>query len=231
MSAAVAYLRVSTQEQVGSGLGLEAQRAAIESCAARMGLAVAAWFADEGVSGAAPLDRRPGLVAAMDALRRGGVLIVAKRDRLARDAFLSVWLDRRAADKGARIISAAGEGTETDDPAAVLLRRLLDAVAEFERAQIRARTRAALDAKRARGERTGGGVPYGYDAAPGHGLTPNGREQAVLRRIAELRARDLGWRRIARALNDEGVPAKHGGAWDATRVRRALAHWTAKGAA
>jgi DNA invertase Pin-like site-specific DNA recombinase len=54
---------------------------------------------------------------ALNALRRGDVLIVAKRDRIARDAFVSVLIEREAAKKGARIVSAAGEGTDSDDPA------------------------------------------------------------------------------------------------------------------
>jgi DNA invertase Pin-like site-specific DNA recombinase len=73
----------------------------------------------------------------------------AKRDRLARDSFLAVLIEREATRAGARIVSAAGEGTDTDDPAAVFTRRILDAVAELERALTAARTRAALRAKRA----------------------------------------------------------------------------------
>jgi DNA invertase Pin-like site-specific DNA recombinase len=218
---ALAYTRVSTQEQASSGLGLEAQRASIAAAAQRMGLTVAAWHADEGVSGAAELDKRPGLVAAMDALGRGDVLLVAKRDRLARDVFMAVWLDREAERKGARIVSAAGEGTETDDAAAVLLRRMLDAVAEFERAQIRARTRAALEAKRARGERLGGVAPYGY-RREGVGLVKEPAEMEVLCLVRKLRRGGLSAPKIARSLQEQGRRPRLGRKWTAKMVRDLL---------
>jgi DNA invertase Pin-like site-specific DNA recombinase len=118
----------------------------------------------------------------------GDVLIVAKRDRIARDSFLSVLIEREAAKKGARIVSAAGEGTETDDPAAIFTRRILDAVAELERALTAARTRAALRAKRARGERAGT-EPYGFRVnGDGRTLHPHAAEQQMLTLMQECRA-------------------------------------------
>lgn len=86
LSKAVAYLRVSTTDQ---HLGPEAQRKSIETWAAANGVQVVAWHADPGVSGGSDLDDRPGLVAALAELRLvgAGVLVVAKRDRLARDVY------------------------------------------------------------------------------------------------------------------------------------------------
>jgi len=120
------------------------------------------------------------LADALNALRRDDVLIVAKRDRIAREAFLSTLIEREVAKKGARIVSAAGEGTENDDPSAVFTRRILDAVAELERGLIAARTRAALRAKRAKGERAGC-EPYGY-RVNGDRRTSEQRVLAAIRR-------------------------------------------------
>lgn len=72
------------------------------------------------------------------------MLLVAKRDRLARDAFMIARLEREIAKKGARLVSAAGEGTDSDDPTEIFTRRILDAVAELERSLTAVRTRAAL---------------------------------------------------------------------------------------
>ena len=152
---AIGYIRVSTDQQRESGLGLEAQRAAIEETAARLHLALTSVHVDAGLSGSLAIDDRPALADVLNTVRRGDTIIVAKRDRLARDAFLSVLIEREVAKKGGRILSAAGEGTDRDDPSATFTRRILDAVAELERALIAARTRAALKAKRARGERAG----------------------------------------------------------------------------
>src|SRR5687768_16883666 len=106
----VGYLRVSTSEQANSGLGLEAQRAAIEDTASRLALELQDVFTDAGVSGGLPLARRPGLLAALDSLRKGDTLIIGKRDRLGRDVLNVAMFERLVERKGARIVSAAGEG-------------------------------------------------------------------------------------------------------------------------
>lgn len=81
----LAYLRVSTEEQAQSGAGLKGQEDACRRCAEREGACLVGPFADEGVSGAAGLDKRPGLIDALSALETGDVLLVAKRDRPGRD--------------------------------------------------------------------------------------------------------------------------------------------------
>ena len=96
---------------------------------------------------------------------------------------------------GGRIVSAAGEGTESDDPASILMRRMIDAFAEYERLIIGFRTRSALAAKGARGERKGQ-VPYGRrlsgKGTPARrsglptGLEPDQAEAEVLELVGEL---------------------------------------------
>ncbi len=170
---AVLYARCSTDEQPDSRLGLEAQRSAIETYCTREGLEIRSKHADEGISGSKgiaksgslDLEARPGLMEAISELQKGDVLLVAKRDRLGRDVVLSALLERLVARKGARIISASGEGTSDDDPSSMLMRRIVDAFGEYERLLIGARTKAALKAKRDRGESCGN-VPYGFRALP-----------------------------------------------------------------
>lgn len=216
---AIGYLRVSTDDQA---LGPEAQRAAIERWAAGAGVTVVAWTEDLGVSGGASLDRRPGLLAAIDAAKvhRAGLLVVAKRDRLARDPIVAAMTEAAAARVGARVVSAAGEG-EGDDPAAILMRRMVDAFAEYERHLIKARTKAALGVKRARGERVGS-VPIGFRAAEGKHLEADPTEAAAVARVRELRASGASVRAIAATLNAEGLRAR-GACWHPTTVARLLA--------
>ena len=189
------YIRVSLESQAESGLGLEAQRAAILT----KWPDVAEWYADEGLSGTRA--DRPGLVTALDALKRGDVLAVAKRDRLSRDMYLDLWLERAVEKRGATIQCADGNGNGTD-PAAVLMRRMLAAFSEFERGMIAARTAAALRAKRAAGFKTGGKCEYGWRDVGGGRLEPVPEEQAVIRQAREMRAAGKGMslRHIARAL-------------------------------
>src|ERR1019366_5979320 len=89
-----------------------------------------------------------------------GVLVVAKRDRIARDVVLTAGVEREAGRLGARVTSAAGEGNGSS-PADGFMRTVIDGAAEYERALIRARTKAALAAKKAKGECVGQ-VPYGF---------------------------------------------------------------------
>src|SRR5258708_7924596 len=105
---AVAYFRVSTDEQARSGLGLEAQKRDVLNAAKRLGLPIAAGHADEGLSGSLPATERPGLTGVLGDLRPGDVLLVAKRDRLARDHVEIGLLERQLAKRRVRVVSAAG---------------------------------------------------------------------------------------------------------------------------
>ena len=219
---AIGYIRVSTDQQRESGLGLEAQRAAIEETAARLHLLLTAVHVDAGLSGSLAIDDRPALADVLSTVRRGDTIIVAKRDRLARDAFLSVLIEREVAKKGGRILSAAGEGTDRDDPSATFTRRILDAVAELERALIAARTRAALKAKRARGERAGT-EPYGFRVnGDGGTLHPYLPEQQILTLMQDCRGAGFPLRAIADELNRAGHRTRTGSPWRFEYVRSAL---------
>jgi DNA invertase Pin-like site-specific DNA recombinase len=132
---------VSTDKQADSGLGLEAQRAAVNTTAGRLGLPLASVLVDAGVSGALSAADRPVLLQAVGALRRGDALLVAKRDRLGRDVIEVALIERMIARRGARVVSAAGEGTDSTDPSGLLMRRLVDSFAEYERQLIGARTK------------------------------------------------------------------------------------------
>lgn len=212
---AVGYIRVSTDEQAN---GPKAQRDALEAWCSRNGVELAVVHEDLGVSGAAALDKRPGLLAALDELERGDVLVMAKRDRLARDVLVSATVERLVERAGARLVSADGAG-EGDGPEAVLMRRMVDAFAEYERALIRGRTRAALAAKRARGERVGAPRIGERVAADGVRVEPDPREAEVVALVGELRAAGWSIRDIADELTERGIPCR-GERWHATTVAR-----------
>lgn len=210
---AVGYRRVSTAEQAGSGLGLDAQQTAIAAGAARLGLPLADIFTDASISGGLPLEQRPGLLAALDAIGKGDALIVAKRDRLGRDVLNVCLIQKLVERKGARIISAAGEGSDDDGPTSILMRQIIDAFGQYERALIRSRTTAAMAAKKARGERVGG-IPFGYQlAGDGRTLEPHPDEQRALGLLRELRAAGYTFRAVADELNRQGFRSRTGGRW------------------
>lgn len=219
--AVVAYLRVSTEDQQ---LGPDAQRAAIQTWAGRNGAVVVAWHVDHGVSGAAPLAARPALLAAVAGLAAGeaAALVVAKRDRLARDVVEATLIEREVARHGGRVVSADGIGAG-DGPEAALLRGIVDLFAQHERALIRARTAAALGVKKARGERVGM-VPVGYRvAADGRTLEVDPVEAEILAAVRELRAAGMSLRAIAAELARLDFATRKGGPISHTQVARIIA--------
>ena len=98
------------------------------------------------------------------------VLVAVKRDRLARDTLHAAMIERLAERAGAHVLTCDGAG-EGDSPEAQMLRGIMDVFAQYERAVIRARTKAALAHKRANGERTSLHAPYGFQIAA-DGKTP-----------------------------------------------------------
>jgi len=146
----VAYYRVSTREQGKSGLGIDAQRAAVARFAEAEGFEIVAEFTEvETGKGADALDRRPQLAASLAAARRNGKatpVAVAKLDRLSRDVHFVSGL---MAHKTPFLVAELGPDVEP------FLLHLYAALAEKERAVISARTKAALAAARARGQTLG----------------------------------------------------------------------------
>jgi DNA invertase Pin-like site-specific DNA recombinase len=231
MAVARASTRVSTDEQAESGLGLAAQEAACQLCAARLGLELASIHADEGVCSVDPIDKRPALLEAIASLSKGDVLIIAKRDRLGRDPIVVAMIEAAIRRRGARIVSAAGEGTEGDGPTDVLMRRIVDAFGEYERLVIKARTRAALAVKKDRSEKTGGAIPFGFELGPdkpgANGtsiktLVHCPAEQEVLSVMKTLRASGMTLQEIAAELNARGIERREGGVWEHSYVSRLL---------
>ncbi|MBL8788447.1 MAG: recombinase family protein [Deltaproteobacteria bacterium] len=217
---AVIYLRVSTDEQAESGLGLEAQEAAARRFCEAQGLVIAAVHRDEAVSGTVPADKRPGLTAALADLGRGAVLVAAKRDRIARSVGIAAVVEETARRVGATV--ATPDAPDADDPFAGAMRGMMDVFAALERALIAARTKAALAAKKARGEKTGGSVPVGFEVAPdGRKLVAAEGETAALEAIQRLAAEGMSVRAIALRLNADGVRAR-GKQWHPTTIARVL---------
>jgi DNA invertase Pin-like site-specific DNA recombinase len=218
---AVAYIRVSTDDQK---LGPEAQRASIEAWARSTGTTVASWHVDQGVSGATAIEERPALLAALAALREhgAGVLVVAKRDRIARDVVIAAMVERAAGSSGARLVSAAGEGNG-EGAADAFMRTVIDGAAAYERALIRGRTKAALAVIRSSGRKTGGDAPYGFAvAADGRTLVAVESEQLVIARARALSTSGQSLRSVAATLLAEGHTSRTGRPFAAQQVARML---------
>ncbi|MBK8230666.1 MAG: recombinase family protein [Candidatus Eisenbacteria bacterium] len=216
-SRAISYLRVSTDDQSG---GIESQRAALAAYAAAHGLHIVAEHIDAGISGAAPLDRRPGLVGALVSLRDhgAGVLLAARRDRVARDPAIMRIIEAEISRLGATLITSDGIATG-DDPGAVMLRGVLDLAAQYERGVIRARVKGGMSRLIKSGLSTGT-PPLGYQVADDGRLIPSNESKAVARAI-QLAAEGLTRAQIADRLTAEGYPAR-GSRWHPTTIQRMI---------
>jgi DNA invertase Pin-like site-specific DNA recombinase len=215
---AVAYTRVSTQKQGQSGLGLEAQKAAITAFVRSEGVEVAEWFCEvETGKGSDALERRPQLAAALQAGRLLHCpVIVAKLDRLSRDVhFISGLMAHRVE------FIVADLGRQADP----FVLHLFAALAQKERQLISERTKAGLAAAKARGVRLGN-----PRLKPGkRSKTYTAPARAELSRQADERAKDLcryvavdgrTLEQIADKLNEDGVKPPRGDTWYPTTVSR-----------
>jgi DNA invertase Pin-like site-specific DNA recombinase len=214
----ITYLRVSTDRQGKSGLGLEAQRAAVVDHVAGKG-----WIAAEFVEiESGKKNDRPQLARAMaEAKRVGAVLLIAKLDRLARNvAFIANLLE-----SGVEI--AAADMPEANR----FLLHVMAAVAEHEAQAISDRTRAALAAAKARGVALGWSMPARADEqrqASRKGASRNARiadqhAANVLPVIRQIAAGGASLRQIADELNARGAKTARGGLWYAATVRNLMA--------
>ena len=215
----VAYYRVSTERQGRSGLGLEAQRAAVASFAQTNGYAIVGEFSEaETGKGADALERRPELKAALISARKAGAAVcVAKLCRLSRDVhFISGLMSHRVP------FIVAELGADVDP----FMLHIHAAVAEKERALIARRTRDALQAKKARGDVLGSANIEQVAVVGRATLMANAEARAknvlpVAKSIQDSGITTLVG--IAAALNARGIATPRGGSWHASSVKNLLA--------
>ena len=203
---AVGYLRVSTDMQEESGLGLDAQKNQIETYADSEGIEIVRWYRDTE-SGASRVDARDGLSALVKDLESNQTVLVAKRDRLSRDLMLSLWIEKEISKVHCTLESCDGAGNG-DSPTDVLLKNLILAFGEFERNMISERTRAAM--KELGKKRKLGRPPYGYRYADHGVLEEDPETYPTLERIRVLQKEGLNPNKITRMINAEGHRSQTG---------------------
>jgi DNA invertase Pin-like site-specific DNA recombinase len=219
----VAYYRVSTQKQGRSGLGLEAQREAV-----RVYLDGGNWslLGEHTEIESGKREDRPQLAAAIAQCKLiGGKLVIAKLDRLSRDAHFLLGLQKAGIDFVA-----------TDNPHATRFTiHILAAMAEYEREQASIRTKAALAATKARGTRLGGWRATRCDGSARLPLAGQATATAAAKArvdahaarvvpiVTALRSEGMSLNAIANELTARHVATLNGGKWNATAVRRLLA--------
>jgi DNA invertase Pin-like site-specific DNA recombinase len=215
---AVAYLRTSSAANVGADKGSDArQREAIQRYAKGTGLEIVGEFFDAAVSGADPLEARPGFAALLDTIEGNGtrVVIVEDASRFARDLITQELGILSLIKRGVRVFTSGGDDlTASDDPFKKAMRQIAGAFAELEKARVVAKLRHARDRKRDRGERVEG-------RTPAHVLYPHAAAEAKrLRRASPKTGERRSFRDISGMLAKAGLVTKAGKPFTATAIKR-----------
>jgi DNA invertase Pin-like site-specific DNA recombinase len=217
---AFGYLRVSGHGQV-DGDGFPRQKLAIEKFAAANGIKIKRFFEERGVSGAKDLDHRPALLDMMTELHSNGtkLVVIEKLDRLARDLMIQESIIADFRRQGFELVSTCEPDLCVDDPSRKLMRQMLGAFAEYEKAMIVIKLRGARQRQKARSGKCEGRCCFGPHSHPARQ-----RDEAMtLDRMIKLRGKGSFPAEIARTLNAEGRATRLGKSWHPDVVARVLA--------
>ena len=210
----VAYLRTSSGTNVGPDKDSEKrQRAAIQRYARRVGMTVVEWFNDPAVSGADPIEARPGFSALLDRIESNGVRLVLVEDasRFARDLVAQELGLLMLMRRGVRVLTAEGDDmTDTSDPTRIMMRQIAGAFAQYEKAWLVAKLKAARDRKWAAGGKGSGRKSYA-EARPD-----------VVALAKELHGQGVSLRKISAALAERGHLTSGGKPYVASAVQAML---------
>lgn len=216
---AVAYLRTSSAAN-SRGADKDSdkrQREAIQRFAKGTGYDLVAEYYDAAVSGADPIETRPGFAAMLDQIEGNGVRVVIVEDvsRFARDLLVQEIGLVALARRGVTVLTSTGDDlTNSDDPMKKVMRQVAGAFAEFEKARLVAKLRHARDRKRDKGERVEG-------RTPAHELYPRAVSEAKrLRRASPKTGERMSFRDISARLARDGHLTKAGKPFTATAVKR-----------
>ncbi len=206
-----AYLRVSDPSQL-QGDGFTRQLSAITTFAESRNLTLTTVHEERGLTGKTEWEQRPAWLSMLNQCQPGDTILIEKLDRLARDLMVQEHIIADLRKRKITLISAAEPDLCIDDPSRKLLRQIMGAIAEYDRAMLTAKMKAAKDRMKAEGKRCEGRKPFGHAAG----------EEFTLGRMRELRASGLTFERIASKLNEDKVPAKLGSNWSTGSVHKIL---------
>lgn len=217
------YIRVSTDSQAEEGMGLEIQEDSIKKyCRDQKGYRLLKIYSDPGESGASIEKRQSLLQLLSDAEeKKFDRVIVAKLDRIARDTFATLWIEKELKKCDVELFSIA-EPYRWDDPAQKVFLQMISVFAEFEKARITERLVSGRLKKFSQGGYPGGNLSLGYRSVDGS-LEVDPDEAEVVKIIKKWRRRGLSLPKIAQRLNETQVRTKRGGkAWYPSTVRSVL---------
>lgn len=214
MTKAFGYLRVSGKDQI-DGDGFPRQRAAIRAYAQANGLRVTEWFEEKAQKGSTEWTVRPAWLEMISRMNGTKTILIEKLDRLARDLMVQehIIADLRRRDMELISVAAAEADMCVDDPGRKLLRQIMGAISEYDRAMITAKLAGARKRTKDAVGRCEGQKPFG--AKPG--------ESEIMEMMRQLRAEGKSFEMIASELQQSTHKNRKDKPWRATSICRILA--------
>jgi DNA invertase Pin-like site-specific DNA recombinase len=211
---AVGYMRTSSAANVGRDSD-KRQHTAISAYAKRAGFEIVDEFCDPAISGADPIETRPGFTALLDRIETNGVRVVIVEDasRFARDLITQELGIVALVARGVTVLTASGDDlTNTDDPFKVAMRQIAGAFAQLEKCRLVAKLKAARDRKLQATGKCGGRKSY---------AEANPEMVQAARELSDQRPR-LSLRKISAALAERGFKTPSGANFSASSIKSML---------
>jgi len=234
MTKVAGYIRVSTKGQAEHGGGLENQADTIREYCTANGLDLVDLYEDAGVSGANGIESRDALPELLGDLDAGlfEAVVIVRLDRLARDLMLQETIIADVVKRGGTLHSIAEPDLCSADPTRTMVRQIMGAIAQYEKALIVKRLAGGRRRKRRNQGYAGGWVPLGYSIdGDGRQARPEVDQAGaeVVRRVFAEYAAGASTRAIAEGLTADQVPTQRGGKWAAATVGTILGNPAYKG--
>lgn len=206
MKKCVAYIRVSTEEQVKEGFSIDGQRRSITHYAEKNGWRIDDYYIDEGLSGSS-IEKRKALRRLLDDCRTNSIdnIIIIKVDRLSRNSKDSAWLLQQFENAGVKLISLK-ENIDLTSASGRAMFHIVSSFAEFERNKLIENVKTGMKQKALEGQYLGGQI-LGYQSIEGE-LKINDHEVMIVRLIFYLNAAGYLKKEIATFLNNLGFKSK-----------------------
>src|SRR5882757_7849673 len=197
VTSVAAYIRVSTEDQAESGLGMDAQRTRCKAMAQVKGWPEPTFYVDDGISGTKDVKKRPGLSQLVEDTRAGKLeaIIIPSLDRLGRKVSIVINLVEEFRQRNIALVSCK-ESLDTSTPQGTFVMHMFAALAQLERDVIAQRTTDALAERGKRDGEKGGRLPYGYKRTE-QGIIIDKQEAKIVRRIFRLHKQGQSLREIA----------------------------------
>lgn len=221
---AVLYARFSPRPNSAECESCEKQIEDLRTWATSNGYTIEGEYRDEALSGGDDWTERPGMLAASVAAKRGMTFLVRSYDRMFRDARKALTFCAMLEAKGVAVLSITEPAANGDDPIAEMVRTIMLAIAEYQRAIIRARTKTRMLQYQQSGRRMSKRTPWGtkLDPADPARLIPDADEIATTAIIVERRAAGASLREICQHLERMGIPRRGKAKWSHVVVKRIL---------